>query len=151
MLIGLMAYAVLAGADPAPLGRYAAALGLAFQIADDILDVEGDAGKAGSAGGGSGGTGLTGGDGGRGGDGGAGSWIIGRDGGGGIGGDGGSGGSGGTGGTGIGYGVAQGLADAGANVVISARRADEVAAAAEQISARGAGRATWCRNAGCAR
>ncbi len=32
----------LAGADTAPLGRYAAALGLAFQIADDILDVEGD-------------------------------------------------------------------------------------------------------------
>lgn len=39
--------AVIAAADPAPLGRYAAALGLAFQIADDILDVEGDAGKAG--------------------------------------------------------------------------------------------------------
>jgi len=39
--------AVLAGADPAPLGRYAAALGLAFQIADDILDVTGDAAKAG--------------------------------------------------------------------------------------------------------
>jgi farnesyl diphosphate synthase len=39
--------AVIAGADPAPLGRFAAALGLAFQIADDILDVEGDAGKAG--------------------------------------------------------------------------------------------------------
>jgi farnesyl diphosphate synthase len=39
--------AVLAGADPAPLGRYAAALGLAFQIADDILDVTGDADKAG--------------------------------------------------------------------------------------------------------
>jgi farnesyl diphosphate synthase len=37
----------LAGADPAPLGHYAAALGLAFQIADDILDVEGDAAKAG--------------------------------------------------------------------------------------------------------
>ncbi|WP_425603406.1 polyprenyl synthetase family protein [Ruixingdingia sedimenti] len=39
--------AVLAGADPAPLGRYAAALGLAFQIADDLLDVEGDAARAG--------------------------------------------------------------------------------------------------------
>jgi len=37
----------LAGADPAPLARYAAALGLAFQIADDILDVTGDAAKAG--------------------------------------------------------------------------------------------------------
>ncbi|MEZ5911015.1 MAG: polyprenyl synthetase family protein [Paracoccaceae bacterium] len=35
--------AVLAGADPAPLGRYAEALGLAFQIADDILDVTGTA------------------------------------------------------------------------------------------------------------
>ena len=39
--------AVIARTDPAPLARYAAALGLAFQIADDILDVEGDAGKAG--------------------------------------------------------------------------------------------------------
>lgn len=39
--------AVLAGADPAPLQAYAQALGLAFQIADDILDVEGDAAKAG--------------------------------------------------------------------------------------------------------
>ena len=39
--------AVIAGADTGPLGRYAAALGLAFQIADDILDVTGDAGKAG--------------------------------------------------------------------------------------------------------
>ena len=38
---------VLAGADTAPLTRYAAALGLAFQIADDILDVTGDASKAG--------------------------------------------------------------------------------------------------------
>lgn len=37
----------LAGADPAPLAAYARALGLAFQIADDILDVEGDAEKAG--------------------------------------------------------------------------------------------------------
>ncbi len=41
--------AVMAGADPRPLGRYAAALGLAFQIADDILDVEGDAAKLGKA------------------------------------------------------------------------------------------------------
>lgn len=41
--------AVLAGADPAPLHRYAEAIGLAFQIADDILDVEGDAAKAGKA------------------------------------------------------------------------------------------------------
>jgi farnesyl diphosphate synthase len=39
--------AVLAGADAAPLGQYAAAMGLAFQIADDILDVTGDATKAG--------------------------------------------------------------------------------------------------------
>lgn len=39
--------AILAGEDPTPLGRYAAALGLAFQIADDILDVEGDEEKAG--------------------------------------------------------------------------------------------------------
>nr|WP_241427681.1 farnesyl diphosphate synthase [Fertoeibacter niger] len=39
--------AVLAGADPAAMGRYATALGLAFQIADDILDVTGDAAKAG--------------------------------------------------------------------------------------------------------
>ena len=33
--------AILARADPAPLGAYAQALGLAFQIADDILDVTG--------------------------------------------------------------------------------------------------------------
>ena len=39
--------AVLAGADPAPLATYARALGLAFQIADDILDVEGDMAKMG--------------------------------------------------------------------------------------------------------
>jgi farnesyl diphosphate synthase len=39
--------AVLAGADATPLGRYAAAMGLAFQIADDIMDVTGDATKAG--------------------------------------------------------------------------------------------------------
>lgn len=32
--------AVLAGADPAPLRQYADNIGLAFQIADDILDVE---------------------------------------------------------------------------------------------------------------
>ena len=35
--------AVMANADPAPLRAYASALGLAFQIADDILDVTGDA------------------------------------------------------------------------------------------------------------
>ena len=37
----------LAGQDPAPLSRYATALGLAFQIADDILDVTGDSATAG--------------------------------------------------------------------------------------------------------
>jgi farnesyl diphosphate synthase len=37
----------LAGADCGPLAKYAAALGLAFQIADDILDHEGDAAMAG--------------------------------------------------------------------------------------------------------
>ncbi|WP_171097644.1 polyprenyl synthetase family protein [Ruegeria sp. HKCCD7255] len=37
----------LAQSDPAPLRQYAQALGLAFQIADDILDVVGDAEKAG--------------------------------------------------------------------------------------------------------
>jgi len=41
--------AILAGADRAPLRAYARALGLAFQIADDLLDVEGDPGKAGKA------------------------------------------------------------------------------------------------------
>lgn len=39
--------AILGRADPAPMRRYAGALGLAFQIADDILDVEGDAGQTG--------------------------------------------------------------------------------------------------------
>lgn len=41
--------AVLAGENPAQLRQYARALGLAFQIADDILDVEGDAAKVGKA------------------------------------------------------------------------------------------------------
>ena len=40
---------ILAGADRAPMRAYATALGLAFQIADDILDVEGDPDKAGKA------------------------------------------------------------------------------------------------------
>ena len=39
--------AIIAGQNPAPLRAYAAALGLAFQLADDILDVTGDATKAG--------------------------------------------------------------------------------------------------------
>ncbi|NSX56676.1 polyprenyl synthetase family protein [Parasulfitobacter algicola] len=38
---------ILAGDDPTALRQYAQALGLAFQIADDILDVEGDAATAG--------------------------------------------------------------------------------------------------------
>ncbi|MDM7931737.1 polyprenyl synthetase family protein [Tabrizicola sp.] len=48
-LIGFAAEAgaVIAGADRAPLRAYAAALGLAFQIADDILDVTGDETKTG--------------------------------------------------------------------------------------------------------
>lgn len=37
----------LAGANPAPMTAYATAVGLAFQIADDILDVTGDSAKAG--------------------------------------------------------------------------------------------------------
>ncbi len=39
--------AVMAGADTAPLAAYAGALGRAFQIADDLLDVEGDEAAAG--------------------------------------------------------------------------------------------------------
>lgn len=42
-----LAGAVMVQADPDPLRRYARAIGLAFQIADDILDVEGDTDKAG--------------------------------------------------------------------------------------------------------
>jgi farnesyl diphosphate synthase len=41
--------ALMAGADPAPLRAYGDALGLAFQIADDILDVTGDAASMGKA------------------------------------------------------------------------------------------------------
>lgn len=41
--------AILGRADPAPLLAYAGAIGLAFQIADDILDVTGDAATAGKA------------------------------------------------------------------------------------------------------
>lgn len=44
-----MAGARLAGDDPAALGNYARDLGLAFQIADDILDVEGDSITVGKA------------------------------------------------------------------------------------------------------
>lgn len=38
---------IMAGADSGPLQSYAKALGLAFQIADDLLDLEGDSAKAG--------------------------------------------------------------------------------------------------------
>ncbi|SLN12547.1 Farnesyl diphosphate synthase [Roseovarius litorisediminis] len=41
--------AVMAGADPTPLQTYAKALGLAFQIQDDVIDVTGDATAAGKA------------------------------------------------------------------------------------------------------
>jgi len=44
-----VAGAMLAQADTAPLRAYAQALGLALQIADDILDVEGDAAAVGKA------------------------------------------------------------------------------------------------------
>lgn len=40
---------VMAGDDPGALAAYAAALGLAFQIADDLLDAEGDAALTGKA------------------------------------------------------------------------------------------------------
>ena len=39
----------MAGADLAPLARYGDALGLAFQVWDDVLDVTGDAAKTGKA------------------------------------------------------------------------------------------------------
>lgn len=39
----------MAGADPAPLAAYAGALGLAFQIRDDVIDAVGDAATAGKA------------------------------------------------------------------------------------------------------
>ncbi|MBY6201699.1 polyprenyl synthetase family protein [Maritalea mobilis] len=44
-----MAGAILGREDPEALLTYARAIGLAFQIADDILDIEGDADKAGKA------------------------------------------------------------------------------------------------------
>ena len=39
--------AVMAGVDPSPFAAYADAMGLAFQIWDDVLDVVGDASKTG--------------------------------------------------------------------------------------------------------
>lgn len=44
-----LAGARLAGADTGPLAKYASAVGLAFQIADDILDVTGDTATVGKA------------------------------------------------------------------------------------------------------
>ncbi|TYB77806.1 polyprenyl synthetase family protein [Maritimibacter fusiformis] len=44
-----MAGAVMAGVSTDPLRRYGAAVGLAFQIADDVLDVEGDPDRVGKA------------------------------------------------------------------------------------------------------
>ncbi len=41
--------AVMAGEDPAPLESFGGKIGIAFQIADDILDVEGDAASLGKA------------------------------------------------------------------------------------------------------
>lgn len=41
--------AMMAQADTAPLKTYGDAVGLAFQIADDVLDLEGDAGAVGKA------------------------------------------------------------------------------------------------------
>lgn len=44
-----MAGAILGGADPAPLEAYGRAIGLAFQIADDLLDVSSSAAALGKA------------------------------------------------------------------------------------------------------